>query len=376
MKKRIFILASSSGSLVNFRGELITKLIDIGYEVHSCAPGLSQDVGALDWLCARGVSCHDIPMSRTGINPFSDFIWAIKLRGLINKVKPDVMFSYTIKPVIWGTLVAASCKVPKRVALITGLGYAFTGEAKGKRKLIKGIACNLYRQSLRWAHCIFFQNPDDKADFETLGLLPSNSLIKVVNGSGVDTNRFAPQPVNPDPLKFLMIARLLADKGVREYAAAAKVLQDKYSNVEFHLVGGLDPNPVGLQKDEILEWVENGFLKWWGAQGDVRPFITDCSVYVLPSYREGTPRTVLEAMAIGRAVITTDAPGCRETVYEGDNGFLVPVRSVNRLVIAMEKFIHSPELIESMGSRSREIVVEKYDVHKVNLSMFKAMGID
>ena len=174
---------------------------------------------------------------------------------------------------------------------------------------------------------------------------------------------------------FLLIARLLGDKGVREYAEAARIIKQDYPEAEFHLVGWIDDNPSAIEQDELDCWIADQRLQFWGKLSDVRPAIAASSVYVLPSYREGTPRTVLEAMAMGRAVITTDAPGCRETVNHGVNGYLVAVKSVDELVQAMRYFIEDPKLIDYMGQRSREIALNKYDVHQVNRHMLTEMGM-
>lgn len=174
---------------------------------------------------------------------------------------------------------------------------------------------------------------------------------------------------------FLLIARLLGDKGVREYAEAARIIKAKHPKVEFHLVGWIDENPAAIAQAELDTWVAEKVVNYWGKLSDVRPAIAASSVYVLPSYREGTPRTVLEAMAMGRAIITTDAPGCRETVIHGQNGYLVPVKSVEELVQAMQTFINDPQLMVRMGQRSREIALEKYDVHQVNAHMMSEMGV-
>jgi glycosyltransferase involved in cell wall biosynthesis len=174
---------------------------------------------------------------------------------------------------------------------------------------------------------------------------------------------------------FLLISRLLGDKGIREYVAAAGEVLRRYRNVVFRLAGNVDTNPNSIQLDEVFQWHRAGVIEYMGQLDDVRTAIADCSVFVLPSYREGTPRAILEAMAMGRPIITTDAPGCRETVTDGDNGLLVPVKAVKELAIAMERFIVEPDLIPRMGARSRIIAVDKYDVHKVNSQMLTGMGI-
>lgn len=369
------ILASSSRSLCNFRGPLIEAILARGHKVHACAPGLLADRPTRDWLEGCGVICHDAPFARTGLNPVSDLRALVHLTRLMRRVRPDVYLGYTIKPVIWGGLAARLARVPHRVALITGLGYAFTGQASGKRAVIRQIARRLYKLALRGAHRIVFQNHDDPADMSRHGILPRNVPVEVVNGSGIDLAAFPHRDMPDGPIQFLLIARLLGDKGLREYAAAAAALVRKWPGAGFHLVGGLDPNPDGISRDEVEEWVSAGHIIWHGPLEDVRAALAACHVYVLPSYREGTPRTVLEAMATGRAIITTDAPGCRETVTDGQNGFLVPVRDSAALTRAMERFLASPDLVSRMGAASHVVAAQKYDVHKVNATMLDALQL-
>lgn len=372
---RIVILASYRASLVNFRGPLLTALGDAGLEVHAVAPGLRDDPKTRHQLEAWGVIIHDIPMQRTGTNPLKDLGTMYTLHQLFRKIQPDAVLGYTIKPVIYGTLAAWLAKVPKRYSLITGLGYAFTGEANGKRRLVQQLLRKLYRQALSRTERVFFQNPDDEALFRQLGLLHKRVPSQVLNGSGIDITQFAVVPLPENAPVFLLIARLLGDKGIREYVAAAAKVRERYPQAVCRLVGFIDENPDSITQQELDQWIDEGAIEYLGALDDVRPAIAEASVYVLPSYREGTPRTVLEAMAMGRPIITTDAPGCRETVVEGDNGFLVPVKSVDALITAMLRFIETPELVVSMGQRSRVIAEEKYDVHKVNAVMLEAMGI-
>jgi len=202
----------------------------------------------------------------------------------------------------------------------------------------------------------------------------------VVNGSGVDVSDYNVLPLprdNNGAIKpsFLLIARLLKDKGIIEYVAAAERVKQLYPEAEFHLVGGLDENPAAISELQLDEWIAQGDITYWGQIKDVRPAIEACSVYVLPSYREGTSRSVLEAMSMGRAIITTDAPGCRETVIAGENGYLISVKAVDELVEAMTQFIEQPALYEQMGQMSRRIALEKYDVKKVNDHMLSEMGM-
>lgn len=372
---RILIVSSFPPSLRNFRGALIGELVRRGHDVHAAAPDLLSDRRTSDWLQSRGVVCHDVPLSRTGLDPVADIRAMLALTRLMRRIGPDIFLGYTIKPVIWGVLAARRAGVPQRVALITGLGYAFTGDARGKRAMLRSLVRRLYTTALRRATLAFFQNQDDHADFVRWGVVPPDLRVEVVNGSGVDTDAFVPVSFPEPPLRFLLIARLLGDKGIREYAAAAANLHERWPEAEFHLVGPLDPNPEGIAEPEVRGWQEAGHLIWHGALDDVRPAVASAHIYVLPSYREGTPRTVLEAMAMGRPVITTDAPGCRETVQHGVNGFLVPVRDANALAGAMERFLRDPGLIAQMGKAARQIAEARYDVRKVNSAMLDAMGI-
>jgi len=372
---RILVIAGLSRSLLNFRGPLIKALCDAGLEVHAAAPELTATPVVAEKLREWGVTCHDVALQRVGLNPVNDLQGLVGLYRLMRDIRLDVVLGYTIKPVIYGTLAAWFARVPRRFVLITGLGYAFTGGATGKRKRIQQIARRLYALALGRAERVFFQNPDDQALFRELNLVPAHVPSTVVNGSGIDLSQFQPAALPREQTVFLLIARLLGDKGIREYVSAAREIRKRHPEVVFRLVGAVDDNPDSVGTEEVESWKKASTIEYLGRLDDVRPAIEGCSVYVLPSYREGTPRTVLEAMAMGRAVITTDAPGCRETVIDGDNGFLVPVKSVDKLVEAMEQFIDNPELVVQMGARSRQIAEDKYDVHKVNHVMVSAMGI-
>lgn len=378
---KFLIISSFLPSVLNFRGKLLEAIHRQGYEIHIIAPDLTSFSVEYEKLLDLGYCVHKIPMQRTGTSPVADLKTLGSMYSLIKKIKPDYVLSYTIKPVIYGTLAAWLAQVPHRYALITGLGYAFQNVEQGsKRNVFQILVHGLYQQALSRSHKAFFQNPDDLKLFQDLKLLNDRIPTVVVNGSGVNVTDFnvLPLPVAADQkikISFLLIARLLVDKGVREYAEAAKIIKHKYPYVEFNLVGWIDENPAAITQQELDEWIAKKTINYWGKLSDVRPAIAESSVYVLPSYREGTPRTVLEAMAMGRAIITTDAPGCRETVIDGDNGFLVEVKSVESLVQAMEKLILQPELITQMGSRSREIALHKYDVHQVNAHMMQEMGL-
>ena len=369
---KVVVIASLAESLINFRGPLLAAMIARGHRVTALAPGENSSVAAR--LDAMGVDYRPLTLERTGMNPLRDLGALFQLVGHIRELQPDVVFGYTIKPVVYGSLAARLAGVPRIYSMITGLGYSFIGEGFRQRPIAMLVSA-LYRVSLYVNAGVFFQNPDDMEMFCSRHLLNCPSKAILVNGSGIDLDRYPPSETIPDKPSFLLIARLLRDKGIVEYVEAASILKKRYPEASFRLLGPFDTNPAVISREELDRWQHEGNIEYLGETDDVRPYIADCSVYVLPSYREGTPRTVLEAMAMGRAVVTTDTAGCRETVREGENGFLVPVCDSLSLASAMERFIIDPGLCVTMGQRSRQIAVEKYDVRKVNEVMLNAMGL-
>jgi glycosyltransferase involved in cell wall biosynthesis len=314
-----------------------------------------------------------VTLDNASINPVGLLHSIRAVRQLIRAVRPDVVLAYTIKPVVAAAFAGRAERVPRIASLITGAGYAFTGGRELKRVVSRAAATQLYRAALRRSDVILFQNPDDQQLFRQLRLTPRGSDTHVVNGSGIDLDHFMPAPL-PETPSFLMIARLLKDKGIREFAEAAKRLKSENPDVPIALVGYLDPSPDSITQAELDELIRAG-IDFKGRVSDVRPAIADCSIYVLPSYREGTPRSVLEAMAMGRAIVTTDAPGCRETVVDGVNGFLVPPRDANALHEAMLRFVREPQLAARMGHESRGLAERKYDVTKVNEALLRLCGL-
>lgn len=377
---KFILIASYLPSVLNFRGKLLEAIATKGYEIHILTPDTQQFQDDCQTLTQLGYHIHNISMQRAGTNPIADAKTLKALYTTIKAIKPDYVLSYTIKPVVYGTLAARMAKVPHIFAMITGLGYAFQTADNQPPSTTQKLIYSLYKKALQYCQKIIFQNSDDRALFRQLQLMPDNMPTVLVNGSGVNLAQFEVMELPQDEQgkikpSFLLIARLLKDKGVQEYIEAAKLIKQQYRDTEFHLVGWIDENPNSINQSQLDDWINQGIVKFWGKLGDVRPAIAACSVYVLPSYREGTPRTVLEAMAMGRAVITTNAPGCKETIIDGENGFLVPVKSVKELAVAMEKFIIQPSLIESMGQASQKIAIEKFDVQKVNETMIEAMGL-
>lgn len=371
---KTFVLASFAPSLSVFRGPLLAAMKRSGQEVHVAAPDLMGDDRTIAAMHSLGSACHHVPMARTGLNPFKDALTLLSAFAVLRRLQPAHFLGYTVKPVVYGTLAAWLARVPHRTALITGLGYAFGEHATGKRKFLQHLVRLLYRLALSASTRVIFQNPDDRALFIELGIVAAHKTA-VVNGSGIQLDRFARKPLPASPCAFLLIARLLKDKGIHEYIEAARKVKAVHPETVFHLAGWIDSNPLAIDRKELDGWIAEGLVRFHGRLDDVREVLSQCHAYVLPSYREGTPRTVLEAMATGRAVITTDAPGCRETVVDGDNGFLVPVADAEALARAMLRFAADPALAARMGERSRQIAEDKYDVHAVNVHMLQLMGV-
>ena len=373
----VLVLGNLSDSVLRFRGDLLRALIVEGHEVHVATPHLTDDGSTSDLLRDMGVTCHDVFMSRTGTNPVADARTLLSIVMLMRRIRPDVSLGYTIKPVVYGLLAGWVTRVPKRFALVNGLGYALADKVVGwRRRVLQGVVFSLYRLAMRHASAVFFQNPDDAALFLGRGLLPERVRSIVVNGSGVPTDAYAVAAFPQTPPSFVLIARLLVEKGIRDYVAAARLIRASHPEVVFHLVGGVDANPGAISAAEVQGWHDEGVVRWHGQLHDVRPVLASAHVFVLPSfYREGTPRTVLEAMSMGRPIVTTDMPGCRETVVEGENGFLVPPRAADALATAMLRFVEDPAMVVWMGSRSRQLAEDRYDVRKVNAVMISAMGL-
>ncbi|HKO91767.1 MAG TPA: glycosyltransferase family 4 protein, partial [Polyangiaceae bacterium] len=355
---RALVVASLADSLVRFRGDLLQTLVAQGVSVHAAAPGLSPTSECAQTLSSWGVVPHQVSLTRTGLNPLQDLATLADLYRLLRRIKPTYLLAYTVKPVLYALLAARLAGVPETTALITGLGYAFASEADNpKRRALQLLLQRLYRTALRGAKRVVFQNPDDRALFVQLGL--ANPVqCELVNGSGVNLEHFdvAPLPPLPGPVHFVLIARLIRDKGIQEFIEAGRLVRRSQPGVQLHLVGGLDTNPAAITRAELERWVADGSVVYHGQLEDVRPALARAHVFVLPSYyREGVPRTILEAMAMGRPVITCDAPGCREAVQDGKNGYLVPIKNASALADAMLRFVEQPARIASMGAAGREL---------------------
>lgn len=363
---KIAVLASYAPSLVNFRGALLSSLVDAGHSVHAFAPE-ENSAETAETLRQMGIKFSNIPLERNGTRPAQDLRTMFHLVQRFRHLRPDVVFSYTAKPVIWGMLAARIARVPRRVAMVTGLGHAFIDSAH-RRGSVATIVRRLYAVALRAATCVIFHNDDDRQLFLNDRLVPNDGRAVVVQGSGVDLHHFVQQPLPDGPTQFLLITRLLVEKGVREFVDAARIVKTTFPQAQFQLVGPMDSNPSGIGKAEVDAWRAEGVVNVVGPVADVRDALAACHVYVLPSYREGLPRTNLEAMATGRALITTDVPGCRQTIWP-DNGILVPARNAPALAQACEALMDDVERVRAMGRASRRYAEEHFKVQAINRAM-------
>jgi glycosyltransferase involved in cell wall biosynthesis len=373
--KSLAFITSQAFSVYNFRGPLIRLLVDQGITVFALAP--DYDAVSRGKVLELGANPIDFRLSRAGFNPIRDFFDSLHLLLVLRDLKVDAIFAYFIKPVIYGTLAAVIVGVKKRFAMIEGAGFVFNEYQSNSnlRILLRFIVTCLYRFSLHFADRVFFLNPDDKCLFIETGMVDRNK-VTLLNGIGVDLDHFSTKPPVIQPVSFVMVARLLREKGVYDYVEAARLIKSMHPDVRFFLLGSVDANPESLSQAEIDAWQTEGLIVCPGHVSDVRDWIEHVSVFVLPSYyREGLPRSIMEAMAMGRPIITSDTVGCRETVEEGINGFKVPARSPNLLADAMMAFIQQPELISEMGAKSRQFAQNKYDVIKINMQILADLGI-
>lgn len=375
--KKIIIIGTTASNLFIFRKDFIIDCIENNIQVFVFVSEYTDEW--IEKLSELGAEVVTYNLSRGGLNPLADIQSTIQLIYQIKKIGPDLVLSYSAKPVIYGTLAAKAAKVPDIVGMLEGLGYTFTDQPEGqnfKTKLVRNIQVLLYRIAFKFMDKIIFLNGDDKKD-----LMDTYSLkvpeVHILGGIGLNfaNYQYSQPPIHP--VKFLFIGRLLKEKGVFELIEAIRIVKSKYPNCSFTVLGAIDHENLGALKQEKLdELIAEKLFEYPGYVANVQEWITNSSVFVLPSYREGVPRSTQEAMAIGRPVITTDVPGCRDTVIDGVNGFLIPKWDVNALVEKMCFFIENPEQINIMGKESYKIACEKFDVHKVNKKLFEIMEIE
>lgn len=375
---KILVLSSLAFSLVNFRGRLLAAMVEAGHEVTACAP--DNDLAVREKLAEMGVGLCRTPMNRAGLNPLQDIVTLLSYIWVMFRHRPDIIIAYTQKPIIYGGLAsrlyALFFRKSRYYALMSGLGYVFSPEADG-RPLLRRVTSLLYRVAVAHAKGIFTFNRDDGPVMRHHAIVGDRHAIVQVPGSGIDIDAFSEQPLPSGAPVFLMISRMMRDKGVHEFAEAARLVKSEYPQITFRLVGKLEPeNPTGISEETCRRWMDEGVLEYYPETRDVRPFLKEASVFVLPSYyREGLPRTLLEALATGRPLLTTDMPGCREPVNVGQNGWLVPPRDAEALAFQMMKMVEDPEMIPRMARASRRLAVDKYDVAKVNQMLMGHMQL-
>lgn len=374
MGMKVALLGNSAQSVLDFRSSLVRRLCAIGVEVDAYAPDYSDE--SKRKVEALGATAIDYSLQRSGLNPIADLKTIGELRRKLSARKPDAVLSYFVKPAIYGTLAAWLAEVPKRIAMLEGLGYGFATAAglPLRQKAAAVISKRLLRIALKRAHVTLVLNEDDRNTITAVTGLAGSKIVNI-GGIGVELDRFPLLPVSAPATTFAMAARLIAEKGVLEYVEAARCIKRSHPDAVFLLLGAVDLNPGSLKGEQIEQWVAEGIVEWPGRVDDVRAWLSRADVFVLPSYyREGVPRSTQEAMALGRAIITTDHVGCRETVDDGVNGFLIPVRDVGALVTAMKHFLDDRDLARSMGLESRRLAEIKFDAKRADGVIAKHLG--
>ena len=353
MTPTVLVSANSLWNISNFRAGLIRALSTQGFDVVVAAPVKAEEKKPT----GIGADIRDMPMQRSGMNPFADGLLLLRYAALIRQVGPFAFLGFTIKPNIYGSLAARLVGIPS-IPNVSGLGTAFI-----RGGLLGRFVTTLYRVAFARTHVVLFQNPDDRDLFVSRKIIRPEQA-RLLPGSGIDLERFAPAaPLRPGPPTFLLISRLLADKGVREFVEAARMTRTKFPEARFQLLGGLDPdNTTAIAEPELAQWIEEGIVEYLGPTDDVRPFIADADAIVLPSYREGLPRSLLEGGAMARALIATDVPGCREIVKDGVSGLLCEVRNAASLADAMARFAAMDvDGRRKLGEAARRRVESEYD---------------
>lgn len=360
-RKRIAFVHNSARYLGLHYIELIEEYLAKGWDVFCVCP---DEPHGKRW--SADVSFRNVTLDRRSVNPFKELSVVYQLYRVFREERPDVIVNFSIKPVIYGAVAAKWASIASVYAMITGLGHSFLAGGRFGRMLSFAVTSS-YTLTLPLNRLVFFQNPDDCDLFVAKGMM-SREKACILPGPGVDIDHYVPSGdlCKEGHVTFLMVARLIYDKGVREFAAAAERVAAKAPGLRCALLGPYDDNPTAIDEAEVSTWTDRGTLEYLGATDDVRAVLTEYDVFVLPSYREGLSRSALEAMAMGKPVVTTDVPGCRETVQDGINGFLVPARDSEALAEAMLRFVEQPALVMSMGEASRRIAKSRFDVRRVN----------
>jgi glycosyltransferase involved in cell wall biosynthesis len=362
---RVAIVINTSWNIYNYRKGLIGALLEKGCEVVAIAPHdeYSSKIQAL------GCRYEEVKMENRGMNPFSDILLFFRLLFAYRNLKPDYVLHYTIKPNIYGS-VAAKCMGIPCISNVSGLGTAFI-----RQGFVMQMVKLLYKFAFKIPQCIFFQNDEDRQLFLKIGLV-KEAKTNLLPGSGIKVDEYVPSPyVKNHPFRFLLIARLLSDKGIVEYALASQKLKEKGVDFEAQLVGFFDrKSKYNVSELELNHWQQKGYIRFLGESKDIKTMIDQADCVVLPSYREGTPRSLLEAMAMRKPIIASKVPGCKEVLEEGENGFFCEAKNIDSLAETMEKMCNLNETqLTEMGEKGRKIAETRFDESIVIGKYFKEM---
>jgi glycosyltransferase involved in cell wall biosynthesis len=359
---RLLYVVNEAGFFLSHRLPLALAAARAGYDVHVATPD-APDAAAIR---EAGLTFHPVPFSRKGSDPLTELASLHSLYRLYRSLRPDLTHHVTIKPVLYGGIVARLTGIPAVVSAISGLGHVFIAQgwkARGLRALVRRI----YKIALGHPNSkVIFQNPDDQRAFSMAKLIRPGSAV-LIRGAGVDLTQFAPIPQAAGNLLVLFASRMLWTKGVGEFVEAASALRDSGVEARFVLAGRIDSgNPMTVPDDQLRKWNDNGAIEWWGQRDDMPEVFAQSHIVCLPtSYGEGVPKALIEAAACGRPIVATDVPGCREIVRHGDNGLLVPANDRTALANALRQLISDPALRERMGRRGREIAVQEFGLERV-----------
>lgn len=375
LNKKIIISCTNAESLINFRGRLIETLLE-NNQVYAITPFIS-DEKTREKLLNMGVKLYELEIDRNGVSILLDLGYTYKVIKIIKEIKPDIFFAYTFKPVIFGTIAATMCRVKNVNAMLTGLGYSFSVASDN---FLTSMSKKMLRFSFKLNKNlkIIFQNVDDYQELLDKNIISKQNKTFVVNGSGVDLSYFKYVTPNVNKIQFVMFSRLIKSKGVIEFYEAACIIKNKYPEIKFVLAGGYKSGSTDSIDEELFAKIKNdGIVEYLGWITDVRPCLEESSAVILPSfYREGVPRSLLEGLAMGRPVITTNLIGCKETVCTipgKENGFLISARDTRALVSKLEYLIKNTDKIVEMGKNGRSFAEEKFDVEKVNEHMLRIL---
>jgi len=371
---KLIIVVNELWFFLSHRLPIALAARDAGYEVHIASrSGTSSEIKQLN---QESLQFHPISFRRSSTGLWQELKTLRELHRLYKEIQPNIVHHVTIKPVLYGTLVARWVGGIQILNAISGLGYLFIAQG-WKSSIRKKLLLWGYRAILNskkvW---ILFQNPDDQALFTKHKIIYPEHAFKI-KGSGVDLQQFAYSPIPKDRVKVILVARMLWDKGVGEFVESATLLTQQGIDVDFLLVGAVDPgNPESISAKQLEQWNKSGVVNWLGERADIAQLLTESHIAVLPSYREGLPKSLIEAAAVGRAIVTTDVPGCREVVKDGENGFLVPAKDAKELSIAIQKLINNPKLLTSMGKKSRLMAEQEFSIQQIveqTLKLYKTL---